>query len=59
MIWSVIPEDVIFPSREMERCDVVFHQGQRVVAKNGRIESLLSTDPYDFLDIRYTPGRLL
>ena len=60
MIWSIIPEELIFaaePKREAGQ-SVVF-QGRRLYLRQGRIEGLLSTDPLDYLNIagkRRLPG---
>ena len=57
MIWSIIPEELIFaaePRREIGRS--VDYQGRRLYLRRGRIEGLLSTEPPDYLDRRFRPG---
>ena len=57
MIWSIIPEELIFaagPQHEAGRS--VVHQGRRLYLRQGRIEGLLSTEPLDYLDRRFRPG---
>ena len=57
MIWSIIPEELIFaaePQHEAGRS--VVHQGRRLYLRHGRIEGLLSTEPLDYLDLRFRPG---
>ena len=64
MIWSVIPEEIIFPQNRTEdmlswRC--MDHQGRRVLVAPGKdgtgvIMRLLSTDPQDYLDNSLAPG---
>lgn len=62
MIWSVIPEEVIFSAPEKEpaaQTKVVDYLGRRVALRQGRVAALLSTDPADFLDQRFMPGALV
>ena len=57
MIWSIIPEELIFaaePQHEAGRS--VDYQGRRLYLRRGRIEGLLSTEPLDYLDRRFRPG---
>lgn len=57
MIWSIIPEELIFsaePRREIGQS--VDYQGRRLYLRRGRIEGLLSTEPLDYLDRRFRPG---
>ena len=57
MIWSIIPEELIFaaePQHEAGRS--VVHLGRRLYLRHGRIEGLLSTEPLDYLDRRFRPG---
>lgn len=60
MIWSVIPEDVIFQTTASgPGLQVVDYLGRRVLVRQGRVDALLSTDPADFLDQRFMPGALV
>ena len=60
MIWSVIPEEVIFQTEDHAvGPQVVDYLGRRVVVRQGRVDHLLSTDPADFLDQRFMPGALV
>ena len=60
MIWSIIPEELIFPPETAEPfLTPVSYLGRNVLSKNGQIYALLSTDPKDFLDERFFPGALL
>ena len=57
MIWSIIPEELIFPAEpKREAGQTVDFQGRRLYLRQGRIEGLLSTDPLDYLDRRFRPG---
>ena len=57
MIWSIIPEELIFAAEpEADRGRVVDHGGRRLLLRRGRVESLISTDPLDYLDRRFQPG---
>ncbi len=75
IIWSIIPEEIIFASSDYATClgfmgsdqgevngltkanylgrDVVL---LRLSNGRGRIMSLLSTDPADFMDTRFAPN---
>ena len=62
MIWSIIPESVIF-SNCAENYDLrqVGYQGRQVLIRplasgQGEIVSLLSTDPADYLLPCFQPG---
>jgi len=59
MIWSVIPEEVIFDHRENDLYELKRYHGRHVIMRNSRLEALVSSDPMDFLDDQFTPGRLL
>lgn len=60
MIWSVIPEDVIFQTAASSPpAQVRDYLGRRVLVRQGRVDTLLSTDPADFLDQRFMPGALV
>lgn len=75
IIWSVIPEEIIFASSDYATCLGFTGDGQaqvngqtkanylgrdvillRLSSGRGRIISLLSTDPADFLDTRFAPN---
>lgn len=57
MIWSIIPEELIFAVEPQgEAGQSVDYQGRRLYLRQGRIEGLLSTEPLDYLDRRFRPG---
>lgn len=66
MIWSIIPENVIFSGDvngevDNEKLQQVDYLGKKVLVRLGtnrsvQIVSLLSTDPADFLSPRFSPG---
>ena len=65
MIWSIIPESVIFnaEAKEGELRQLVY-KGRQVMIRsypNGKNEifALLSTDPADFLTPSFYPGALI
>lgn len=64
MIWSIMPEDFLFateteqPQQNLQCC----YQGRQLLLRPcgdglGEITALLSTDPADFLDQRFSMGR--
>ena len=62
MIWSIIPESVIFSGAadngELHQVDYL---GRKLLVRFGdnrsaRIVSLVSTDPADFLSPHFSPG---
>lgn len=64
MIWSIIPEEVIFAAAEEENVLTMNgrYLGRQVMLRPcgeglGEIMALLSTDPADFLDERFQVGR--
>jgi len=65
MIWSIIPENVIFGTEnESSELRQVSYQGKQVMIRsyaNGKREmcALLSTDPADFLTPSFYPGSLI
>lgn len=60
MIWSIIPEEFIFAGEEAAAGpSQQQYLGRQVLVSGGRIVSLLSTDPSDFLDARFSPGSQL
>lgn len=60
MIWSVIPTEVIFGENSApEPLRSTDYLGRKVLLRQGRVDTLLSTDPADFLDQRFFPGALL
>lgn len=60
MIWSIIPEELIFASQpEQEAARITDYQGRKVLLRQGRVDGLLSTEPLDFLDRRFQPGAAL
>ncbi|MBR2784286.1 MAG: hypothetical protein IKD93_08910 [Firmicutes bacterium] len=58
MIWSIVPEEVIFAARPAAAKPELIsaYLGRRVLLRDGRITALLSTDPRDHLDARFRPG---
>lgn len=63
ILWTIMPEEIIFGPREPARRMVVSYRSRRVVceaAPDGwRISALISTDPRDYLDARFQPGTLI
>ena len=65
MIWSVIPEDIIFAEQsDYEELRQVEYMGKLVTVRRlspgrGEIISLLSTDPSDFLVKSLHPGSVI
>lgn len=57
MIWSIMPEDFVFDSQSTEQAlTVINYLGKRVSVRNGKLETLHSTNPADFMDSRFAPG---
>lgn len=64
MIWSIIPEEMIFDGAEKlnkNKYQVINYKGKKVmvmIMPNGdaQIVSLLSSNPLDFIDQRFSPG---
>ena len=57
MIWSIIPEELIFAAEPREdRGWIDDHQGRKVRLWQGRIDLLLSSDPLEFLERRFFRG---
>jgi len=69
MIWSIIPEEVIFDvqydaMQSTGELKQMMYRGREVVVqpqKDGKamIMQLLSADPRDFLDTCFSPGSLI
>ena len=65
MIWSIIPEEIIFQDNSNEQTVKKINYLNRDVLVNyqkdgkGRIVSVLSTDPFDYLDQRIIPGTII
>lgn len=65
MIWSIIPEEIIFqqenavPKRNFTQ--YLGRQVQTVAHGEGkaRIISVISSNPADFLDMRFAPGTII
>jgi hypothetical protein len=64
MIWSIVPEEVIFAAAEEAELPAINgrYLGRQVMLRPcgeglGEITALLSTDPADFLDLRLQVGR--
>lgn len=63
MIWSIIPEDLLFAKDEGQNDSLrrVDYLGRHLLVRpsaggQAEIVSVLSTDPVDFLDGRLYPG---
>lgn len=59
MIWSIMPEELLFAAAEEEgsgEAQVADYLGRKVSLRGGRVEALLSSDPQDYLDQRLAPG---
>lgn len=59
MIWSIMPEDLLWGPAEEQTSATINYLGRQIYLRNGRLEQLLSTDPNDFLDQRFSPGALI
>lgn len=65
MIWSIIPTELIFEGADqMKAPRSLNYQGKKILAREGAdgkfsLISLLSSDPADFLDSRFTPGSVV
>ncbi len=64
MIWSIIPEEMIFDGAEKlsrNNYQIINYRGKKVLVmlmQNGdaQIVSLISSDPLDFIDQSFSPG---
>jgi len=64
MIWSIIPEDMIFIDTHLDyqksKKELRNYLGRQVMVikdeTGERIVSVLSSDPADFMDMRLRPG---
>ncbi|ADD02437.1 YlzJ-like family protein [Thermoanaerobacter sp. CM-CNRG TB177] len=66
MLYTIIPYEVIFEKRDdipTNYIELKMGNKQLVVAKlsNGNylIQSMYSTNPFDYLDTKYTPGSII
>ena len=65
MIWSVIPEEIVFSDAAKDKpFRQVAYNGCQVIVRNhpnGKVEiiSLLSSNPQDFLNSKYIPGTII
>ena len=67
LYYSIYPPEVILNEEELEQKEVqreIEYAGKRVIVTldaqgEQRISRLLSTDPNDFLDPRWTPGNMI
>ncbi|MBQ1502072.1 MAG: YlzJ-like family protein [Firmicutes bacterium] len=65
MIWSIIPENVIFAAgADTAALRQIGYLGRKVLVRQvsagrGEIVALLSTDPADFLSPRLAPGSFI
>jgi len=63
ILWTVIPEEIVMEGMDKpRRIKMVSWQGRQLLVEPGtngrsRIVRLLSSDPNDFLDPEYAPGR--
>jgi len=65
ILYTPLSQAEVFPESgsEFENLHCISHEGRLLIAeqnKNGsyRLVQLLSTDPQDFLDPKYTPGEM-
>jgi hypothetical protein len=65
MIWSIIPESVIFAQEaDSISLKIIDYQGRKMVVRDqnqGQYEviSLMSTDPADYMNKGFAPGSLI
>ena len=67
MIWSIIPEDIIFAALPEEKKEkerrMISYLGRQVMVerhqRGERIIGLISSNPADFTDARFTPGTII
>ncbi|MDA8194625.1 MAG: YlzJ-like family protein [Thermaerobacter sp.] len=64
MLYTPMPLDAVFPPDYREQCLEVMVDGKLCLVLRGqdgliRLERLISTDPADFLNPRYTPHSVL
>jgi len=67
LIWSVVPQEMIFAgSEKLGSCRELNYQGRLLLVNTkgenpgeGRIVRLLSSDPADFMDGLFAPGRVI
>ncbi len=62
MIWSIIPEEIIFASQEQPNYQQIQYLGRQVTVLadkegGGEIVALVSSNPADYLDQRFSLGR--
>lgn len=57
MIWSVVPEQLLFVGQEPEQAlTIINYLGRQVAVRGQQVDTLLSSDPNDYLDPRFNPG---
>jgi hypothetical protein len=61
ILWTVMPIELVMGPGETGVAHQEVWQGERLflVGGTGRIERLLSTNPYDYLNPAFQPGALL
>ncbi|MGI6360731.1 MAG: YlzJ-like family protein [Bacillota bacterium] len=64
MIWSIVPEEVIFEGAEQKSSfKQIIYQGRMVIvtedAGRRQIVRLVSSNPHDYLDSRFAPGTII
>ena len=67
MIWSIIAEDIIFAALPEEKKEkerrMISYLGRQVMVESHqrgeRIIGLISSNPADFTDARFTPGTII
>ncbi len=68
MIWSIIPEEIIFGNLNQDEVksgrrtrDYLGKRVQTIPYREGedRIIALISSNPQDFLDLRFSPGTII
>lgn len=65
MLWTIMPEDVIFEeSNKINSAEEYLYFNRKILAlpaKEGKVKivQLISSNPIDYLDPRFTPGNLV
>jgi len=67
LIWSVVPQEIIFAGMEkLDSCRELNYRGRLLLVSTkgespgeGRIVRLLSSDPADFMDGGFAPGKVI
>ena len=66
MIWTTVPEEILFAVPEKTCSKIVQYNGRQVMVDvtgmdsgEGRITRLFSSCPADFLDKEFSPGNII